>query len=158
MSEKNNEPDRLGLVDKRKEEDKKAVLEQLSKLPIIQVACQKAGVSRATYYRWRNEDKKFATDADEAIAEGVLMINDLSESQLITAIRNNNFSAVRFWLQNRHKAYTNKVEVLERDKSDNQELTAEQKKVISEALRLASVQKHNDGSKKITEPDSSTIS
>jgi predicted DNA binding protein len=136
MSGENKE--KMGMVDKRKEEDKKAVLEQLSKLPIIQIACQKAGVSRATYYRWRTEDKKFAKNADEAINEGVQMINDLSESQLITAIRNNNFSAVRFWLMNRHKAYANKVEVLERDMSDKQELTAEQRKVVTEALRLAS--------------------
>lgn len=139
MSEKNKEQEKLGLVDKRKEEDKKALLEQLSKLPIIQVACQKAGISRATYYRWRNEDKKFAKDADVAIEEGVQMINDLSESQLITAIRNNNFSAVRFWLMNRHKAYTNKVEVTERVNSVNQNLSAEQKKIIEEALRLASL-------------------
>ena len=149
MSEKNNEPEKLGLVDKRKEDDKRAVLEQLSKLPIIQVACQKAGVSRATYYRWRNEDKKFVVDADEAIAEGVLMINDLSESQIITTIRNNNFSAVRFWLMNRHKAYTAKIEVMERSTSVNQELTDEQKKIVEQALRLASLSnKKNDNQEK----------
>ncbi|MFZ2193552.1 MAG: phBC6A51 family helix-turn-helix protein [Candidatus Moraniibacteriota bacterium] len=123
---------------KRTAEDKKAVLEQLAKLPIVQVAVQKAGVSRATYYRWRIADKQFAEDADEAIEEGVQMINDLSESQLISAIKNNNFSAVRFWLQNRHRAYANKVEVFDRDKSDNQELTDEQKKIVEKALQLAS--------------------
>jgi len=144
MSEKNSEQEKVGLVDKRKEEDKKAVLEQLSKLPIIQVACQKASVSRATYYRWRNEDKKFAADADIAIEEGVQMINDLSESQLITAIRNNNFSAVRFWLQNRHKAYATKIEVTERSTSVNQELTDEQKKIVEQALRLASLSNKKD--------------
>lgn len=125
-------------VSRRMTEDKKAVLEQLRKLPIVQVSCQKSGISRATYYRWLNQDKKFAKEAEEAIAEGVEMINDLSESQLITAIKNQNFSAVRFWLMNRHKAYTNKVEVLERGNSINQELTAEQKKIVREALRLAS--------------------
>ena len=142
MSGENKE--KLGMVDKRKEEDKKAVLEQLSKLPIIQIACQKSGISRATYYRWRNEDKKFAKDADEAIGEGVQMINDLSESQLITAIRNNNFSAVRFWLMNRHKAYTNKVEVMERGNSANQNLNDEQKKIVEESLRLASLVEKKD--------------
>ena len=151
MSNKNT-----GAVAKRTAEDKKAVLEQLTKLPIIQVACQKAGVSRATYYRWRNEDKKFVADADEAIAEGVEMINDLSESQLITAIRNNNFSAVRFWLMNRHKAYTAKIEVTERSTSTNQELTDEQKKIVQEALRLASVQTHTNVSKQNAKPNSST--
>lgn len=142
MSGENKE--KLGLVDKRKEEDKKAMLEQLSKLPIIQIACQKAGVSRATYYRWRGEDKQFAKDADEAIREGVQMINDLSESQLITAIRNNNFSAVRFWLMNRHKAYANKVEVMERGNSANQNLNDEQKKIVEESLRLASLVEKKD--------------
>ncbi|HAT74144.1 MAG: hypothetical protein US30_C0006G0041 [Candidatus Moranbacteria bacterium GW2011_GWF2_36_839] len=130
---------------KRTAEDKKAVLEQLAKLPIIQVACQKAGISRATYYRWRIADKHFAKDADEAIEEGVQMINDLSESQLISAIKNNNFSAVRFWLQNRHRAYANKVEVFDRGKSDNQELTDEQKKIIEEALQLASASPEKNG-------------
>ena len=142
MSGKNQE--KLGMVDKRKKEDKKAVLEQLSKLPIIQIAVQKAGVSRATYYRWRIEDKKFAKNADEAIGEGVQMINDLSESQLINAIRNNNFSAVRFWLMNRHKAYANKVEVTERGNSANQNLNDEQKKIVEESLRLASLVEKKD--------------
>lgn len=139
MSEQNK-----GTVKKRTAQDKKEVLEQLSKLPIVQIACQKAGIGRATYYRWRLEDNQFSKDADNAIEEGVLMINDLSESQLISAIKNNNFSAVRFWLQNRHRAYRNKVEVSE-DADTNQELTAEQKQTMEEALRLASVgiEKHD---------------
>ncbi len=133
------------IIVKRIAEKKKDVLEQLQRLPIVQVACQKAGISRATYYRWRNKSKKFAKEADEAISEGVEIVNDLSESQLITAIKNQNFSAIRFWLQNRHKSYANKVEVLDRGMSDNQNLTKEQKKIVKEALRLASSQtKEND--------------
>ena len=134
MSGKNNQSTK-----KRTAEDKKAVLEQLKKLPIVQAACQRAGVGRASFYRWKIEDKQFAKDADEAIAEGVEMINDLSENQLIMAIRDNNLSAVRFWLQNRHRAYTNKVEVLERGTSVNQNLNDEQKKIVEDALRLASL-------------------
>ncbi|MFA6193628.1 MAG: phBC6A51 family helix-turn-helix protein [Parcubacteria group bacterium] len=139
MSGENNKA-----VKKRTAEDKKAVLEQLSKLPIIQIACQKANLSRATYYRWKNQDKKFAKAADEAIEEGVQMINDLSESQLITAIRNNNFPAVRFWLMNRHRAYANKVEFTERGNSANQNLNDEQKKIVEESLRLASLVEKKD--------------
>ncbi|NTU66884.1 MAG: hypothetical protein HGB08_03065 [Candidatus Moranbacteria bacterium] len=137
---------------KRTADDKKAVLEQLAKLPIVQVAVQKAGISRATYYRWRIADRRFADDADEAIEEGVQMINDLSESQLISAIKNNNFSAVRFWLQNRHRAYANKVEVFDRGKSDNQELTDEQKKIVEAALRLASGSPEKNGTEE-SKPD-----
>lgn len=140
MSGKNNQSTK-----KRTAEDKKAILEQLKKMPIVQAACQKAGVGRASFYRWKIEDKQFAKDADEAITEGVEMINDLSENQLIMAIRDNNLSAVRFWLQNRHKAYTAKIEVTERSTSVNQELTDEQKKIVEQALRLASLDtKKND--------------
>ncbi len=145
MSEKKEEKQKPSAVDKRREKDKTSVLEQLKKLPIIQAACQKAGVGRASYYRWRIEDEVFVRESDQAISEGVEMINDLSENQLIMAIRDNNLSAVRFWLQNRHKAYANKLEVMERSKSDNQELTTEQKSIVEKALRLASVgKKEND--------------
>ncbi len=128
-----------------KDKQKQVLLDNLRKLPIVQAACQKSGVSRATYYRWRGDSKKFAKEADEAIQEGVEIVNDMSEHQLIKAIKEENFSAIRFWLQNRHKAYGNKLEVLKRGTSDNQDLTKEQRKVVREALRLASAQmKEND--------------
>jgi predicted DNA binding protein len=141
-------------IDKRITENRKAILEQLRKLPIIQVACQKTGIARATYYRWRNDDKDFAKEADEAIMEGIEIVNDLSESQLITAIKDQNLSAIRFWLQNRHKAYANKVEVLERGISDNQDLTDEQRKIVEKALRLASASPKKDDEQS-TQQDSS---
>ena len=134
---------------------KQALLDNLRKLPIVHSACQKSGVSRATYYRWRSESKRFATEADEAIQEGVEIINDMSEHKLIAAIKDQNFSAIRFWLQNRHKAYANKVEVVERGISDK-ELTAEQKKVVKEALRLASVRAHDNDVTQKTGSASST--
>lgn len=121
-----------------KDNQKEALLENLRKIPIVQLACQKAGVSRATYYRWCKRNKKFALEVDEAMREGIAMVNDLSEAQLITAIKEKNFSAIRFWLQNRHKAYANRVEVLDQRKEDNPKLNAEQKKIMKEALRLAS--------------------
>ena len=40
--------------------DKKAIIEQLKKTPIIQVTCEKLGVSRATFYRWKKNDDKFS--------------------------------------------------------------------------------------------------
>lgn len=120
------------------EKQKKKLLVNLRKLPIVQVACAKSGISRATFYRWKKESKTFSKEIEKSMQEGIDFVNDLSENQLIKLIRNENFSAIRFWLQNRHKAYANKVEVLERGMSDNQELTDEQKKIVEEALRLAS--------------------
>lgn len=133
MSKKKNKT-----IDDRIVKNKKAILEQLKKLPIVQVACQRISVGRATYYRWRKDDEDFAKQSDEAIAEGIDIVNDLSESQLITMVKNQNFPAIRFWLQNRHKAYTNKIAVSEEVKSDNLSLTKEQKEIMKDALWLAS--------------------
>ena len=34
-------------------------LDELRKVPIVQVACEKTGLSRNSVYRWRKDDKEF---------------------------------------------------------------------------------------------------
>jgi len=123
------------------EKDKSLLLEQLKKTPIIQIACEKTGVGRATYYRWRKEDKDFARHADEAIFEGELFINDISESQLISAIKDKNLPAIKFWLQHHHPRYTDKLEISGHLEHPTEALTPEQEKVVRKALKLASLHK-----------------
>jgi predicted site-specific integrase-resolvase len=112
----------------------KQFLEELKKVPIVQVACEKTGVSRNTVYRWKRDDKDFAAEFDDALAEGVNYVNDMSESQLLQLIKDQNFSAVRFWLNKRHPAYKEKLEVV--NKHEVIELTDSQKKTIKQALQL----------------------
>jgi hypothetical protein len=114
---------------------------QLKKTPIVQVACLKLGLNRTTYYRWRNSDSKFAKAADEAMLEGQEMMNDIAELQLITAIKNNDLSAIMFWLRHHHPSYKHKVEVSSRAKaiSEKEELTPEQQALVEQALRMASL-------------------
>jgi predicted site-specific integrase-resolvase len=109
-------------------------LKELQKVPIVQVACEKSGVSRNTVYRWKREDDEFAKQFDEALAEGINYVNDMSESQLLQLIKDKSFSAVRFWLNKRHPAYREKLEVVNRH--ELAELTDEQKETIKQALRL----------------------
>ncbi len=116
---------------------KDLLLRQLKKTPIVQIACEKVGLHRATYYRWRQADKKFAEIADTAIAEGTLLINDMAESQLLAAIRERNFPAIRFWLQHHHPAYATRVEVDAKHRLAEDPLTNEQKAAVERALRLA---------------------
>lgn len=95
-------------------QDKAKLLEILNETPLIQPACQKAGVSRATYYRWRKEDKNFKKKSDEAINQGRLLINDLAESKLISQIKNENMTAIIYWLKHNHKNYIeNRVDITE---------------------------------------------
>ncbi len=121
----------------RQDKDKQLLLARLKETPIIEFACKKNGIGRATYYRWR-EDKEFAKSADEAIAEGEAFITDMSESQLISMIRDRNFQAIQLWLRHHHSKYSQKLEITA-NISQQDELTPEQEAVVREALRLASL-------------------
>lgn len=85
----------------KKDRTKILFLTQIHKIPIIQVACEKVGVARSTIYRWIDEDKEFAKALKEALAEGETLINEMSESQLISLIREKNWQAISFWLRKR---------------------------------------------------------
>lgn len=121
----------------RTEQNRQLMLEQLKKTPVVQICCEKLGVSRSTYYRWREEDKEFAQLADQALAEGVSLINDMAESQLLSAIRDRNISAIFYWLNHRHSAYSNKLEVTTKIKDET--LSPEQKEIITKALEHAAL-------------------
>ncbi len=89
----------------RQDKERAALIEQLKKTPIIQIACERVGVSRATYYRWRKENSEFAKQSDAAIIEGTLRINDLAESKLMSQLNKENMTAIIFWLKHHHKDY-----------------------------------------------------
>jgi hypothetical protein len=118
-----------------KKASKSTVIKQLKKTPIVQVSCKKVGISRATFYRWKKEDKTFANDAESAIEEGLGLINDMAESQLITAIKEGNLTGIIFWLKNHHRQYSPKLEVTTKD--GDIPLTEEQKTLIKKSLAMA---------------------
>lgn len=134
-------------MSRRQDQDKKKLLERLSKTPIVEVACKQAGVPRSTYYRWRKDDGAFAEACDEAIAHSSDLINDMAESQLISAIKEKNMTAIMYWLRHHHPAYIAKIKVDANIKSDQQELTPEQAEMVSQALRLAGLTALPEGDK-----------
>ena len=114
------------------------LLEQLRKTPIVQIACEKLDISRATFYRWKSEDKEFAVLADQAISEGRLLINDVAESQLIGAVKDRNLAAIMYWLKHHHGDYKTKVQIDGRLETIH-EMSPEQKILVEQALRLAGI-------------------
>lgn len=118
---------------------KQQFFDELRKVPIIQVACERTGISRQTIYRWRRDDRVFAKEMDKAMEDGVAFVNDMSESQLLTMIKEKNWSAISFWLRHRNSNYKNKIEVT--TKEDIEELTPSQQKIVKQALKLASLNK-----------------
>src|SRR3990167_6800377 len=120
-------------IEKRQNKEKEILLERLKKTPIVQIACEKCGVGRATYYRWRKDDPEFAKMADEALSEGSLLVNDMAESQLLQAIRSQNLGAIIFWLKHHHPSYANKLEVSGK-LTEEYHLNPEQEKLMIKAL------------------------
>lgn len=122
-----------------KDKKRNEFLEQLRRIPIVQVACEKVGLSRNTVYRWRKEDKDFAAAIADALSEGEALVNDMSEGQLLTMIKEKNWSAISFWLRHRNPKFRERLEVTTNMQGLQEELTPEQQIIVAEALRLASL-------------------
>ncbi len=124
-------------VEERQEKDKQVLIEALKEMPIIQIACKKAGISRATYYRWRKEDKNFIRQGEDALAYGIEFINDMSESQLITLIKEKKMPAINLWLKHSHPRFSDKAKTYTQITAP-EDLTPEEQKIGGNALWLAS--------------------
>lgn len=116
---------------------KERLLEELRKAPVVQVACQKVGVGRTTYYRLCKEDPEFAKLADEALSEGRIVVNELGEAQTITLMKEKDIRAIRFWLTHNDPRYSNKLELKGFLTHATEALTPEQELLMQSALRLA---------------------
>ena len=142
------------MVDERTERDKQALLEILKEMPIIQIACKRSGTSRATYYRWRKDDKDFLEKSDEALKQGNEYITDMSEGQLISLIREKSWPAISFWLRKCSPKFKDRIEVSGKIETPKNELTPEQQAIVTEALRLASLHVDEEAEEiKINEED-----
>ena len=129
---------------------KQALIEQLRRLPVREVAYEKVGISRMTANRWRKASKKFADEMDAAMEEGRLFINDLAESQGITLLRQGEIKAVRLWLQHNHHRYANKLELSGTVGTKEIPMTKAEKAARLQALKHSSLSYGNEKKQKRT--------
>ncbi|MEY4602586.1 MAG: hypothetical protein RL292_527 [Candidatus Parcubacteria bacterium] len=90
------------------QKQKDTLIEELAKCPIVQVACERTSIGRATYYKWRSEDTEFRRVSDKAVDEGRKFVNDIAESQMIRKIKEGNMTSIIYWLKNNSPRYTEK--------------------------------------------------
>jgi len=124
---------------KRQVKNKQLLLEQLRKTPIVEFACHRLNIGRASFYRWKKEDPQFAKDSDAALLDGSLLINDMAESQLLSAIKDKHMTAIIFWLKHHHPTYATKIELTATNKNQDIHLTDEQKDLLNKALEMAAL-------------------
>ena len=124
--------------------DREKLLKQLGLVPIVGIACNRAGVPRSTYYRWRAEDPIFAASADESLGEGVAVINDAAESNVIKGIKDGSTNLTRYWLEHHHPTYGG----LKFDHSSQHNSEEEKYRLLNEEfeekLRAFLDDRHND--------------
>ena len=124
---------------------KKILIEELEKNPVIGFATKRAGIARATYYRWLKKSKKFAEVAEKARDRGVSLINDLAQAQIILMIKNGNLTAIKFWLTHRDSAFSEKLQLMKYSelndkKLDDGKLTPEESALLKKAIERDFVQ------------------
>lgn len=124
-------------AEQKQNKKKSELIEQLRKTPIIQIACEKVSVGRATFYRWRKDDKEFSENVEMALNDGAYLVSDMAESKLISAIKKENLGAIIFWLKNHHPKYRTKLDLNANIRNLDEPLTPEQETLVREALRLA---------------------
>lgn len=122
-------------VDKKIEKQKELLLGHLRTVPIVEMATKRIGISRATFYRWCSDDENFKTDVENAKVDGIESINDVSEAQLISLIKEKKYQAIALWLKNNHKRFMSeeKKDMLVRAQKKI-ELNEQQKQLLKDAL------------------------
>lgn len=122
-------------IDKKIQKQKELLLGHLRTVPIVEMACKRVSISRATFYRWCSEDDSFKTDIENAKVEGIECINDVSEAQLISLIKEKKYQALALWLKNNHQRFMSQEKRdLVRRVEKRVEMNEQQKQLLKEAL------------------------
>jgi len=80
-------------------------LNELEKVPLVEMACKNVGITRQTVYRWKKEDGEFARKMDDTLYLARGIINDLGESQLIKLMKSGDFKSIKFWMEHNSERY-----------------------------------------------------
>jgi ACT domain-containing protein len=88
---------------------KHKLVQHLRDIPIATYACQRVGVPKATYYKWRKIDQIFREASDEAIITGKLTLNDIAKSQLVKLIKEGDYRSISFWLKHNDADFGSKL-------------------------------------------------
>lgn len=78
------------------------LVEEIEKTPLIQIACDKVGISRNTFYRWMKEDKEFLYRVSEALSLGTGLVHDVAVSNVLEGIKKKDAMYTKYWLSHKH--------------------------------------------------------
>lgn len=103
----------------RKKSQKEEFIEAFMETPIVLFVCHKVGISRATFYRWRNEDEHFDNQFKEAERIGRENFNDIAESSLVSLVKEKDYKAISYYLKHNHPRYSESINSLKENDAKN---------------------------------------
>lgn len=83
-------------------------LEMIAEMPFVNQACKKAGISRATFYRWKKDNPEFREGVKKALSEGRENIAEIAEVMLMKRVRDGDMNAIKFALTHNSERYKQK--------------------------------------------------
>ena len=91
----------------RRDTQKKRFIETLAEEGTVSCAAKAAGVSRNTAYRWRQDDREFASQWDEAMETAI----DAVESTLYQKAKSGETIPMIFYLKNNRARYSDRLTI-----------------------------------------------
>lgn len=90
------------------------LLAEIENTPLVQIACEKIGISRNTFYRWMKEDPELLEQVNYALSLGKGRVNDIAVSNVLSGIKSKDVRYTMYWLDRNHtdfrKPFTPKVD------------------------------------------------
>lgn len=105
--ENKTKSDKSDTLDERIKKSKESFLKAFEEsIGIVTIACQKIGIHRSTYYDWLEKDEEFKKEVERIKAQQMGWVED----KLLQAIKNNNITAINFYLRCKHPEYKPRTE------------------------------------------------
>ncbi|MDP3996817.1 MAG: hypothetical protein Q8P86_03960 [bacterium] len=86
-------------------ETKEKLLKEIEKSGNVYLSCMKTGIDKATFYRWKKDDKQFNKKATEAIKRGRENNCELAEHALMLNVKEKKMDAIKYVLSHQSKIY-----------------------------------------------------
>lgn len=90
-------------------ETKQKLLQEIEKVGNVYSSCLKIGVNKATYYRWKKEDKEFSKLASRAEKTGRENMCDIAEHALMQNVKERKMDAIKYALAHNSTRYKPKI-------------------------------------------------
>jgi hypothetical protein len=78
------------------------LLVEIENTPLVQIACEKIGISRNTFYRWMKEDPKLLEQVNHSLSLGKGRVNDIAVSNVLSGIKSKDVRYTMYWLDRNH--------------------------------------------------------